>query len=51
MGRNFGLEKAEQLDKDIKSAFTAGFCTGAGLASFGWIVIILATVYVLGAFH
>lgn len=51
MGRNFAIEKAEQTDKDVSAAFTMGFWTGSGCASFGWIVFILGTVYVLGAFH
>lgn len=51
MGRNFGFIKAEEHDKDVKSAFSMGFWTSFGLTSFGWVVVIMGTLFYLGAFH
>lgn len=51
MQRNFGFIKAEQADKDVRSAFTMGFWTGGGLATFGCAAIVGATLFYLGAFH
>lgn len=51
MQRNFGFVKAEQADKDVRSAFTMGFWTGGCSATFGCAVIVAGTLFYLGAFH
>lgn len=51
MGRNFSVQKADEHDTDVKSAFKMGFWTGGSLATFGCAVIVAGTLFYLGAFH